>query len=96
MERGDYSGAVRRVMTAVEVILEHVAGEAMAKSMGKQAAESFLVRTRMRFDKRLEEYQKLTGRTLPAALIKTQPASIRAASALAAETSLVQMLAPRP
>jgi len=64
MERGDYSGAVRRVTTAIEVIVEDVAGKAMETANGKQAAEKFLKDTRMRFDERVKTYQKLTGRKI--------------------------------
>jgi hypothetical protein len=64
MERGDYSGAVRRITTAIEVVVEHVAGKAMEAAHGKQAAEKFLNSTRMRFDERHKTYQKLTGRQI--------------------------------
>jgi hypothetical protein len=64
MERGDYSGAVRRVTTAIEVIVEAVAGKAVAAASGKQKAEKFLKDTKRRFDTRLKEYEKLTGRKL--------------------------------
>ena len=70
MERGDYSGAVRRVTTAIEVIVEVVAGAAVEAASGKQAAEKFLKDTRMRFDERLKMYQKLTGRKLSASSLK--------------------------
>jgi hypothetical protein len=70
MERGDYSGAVRRVTTAIEVIVEAVAGRAVEAASGKQAAEKFLKDTRMRFDERLKMYQKLTGRKLSASSLK--------------------------
>jgi hypothetical protein len=71
MERGDYSGAVRRITTAIEVILEAVAGKAMEVAKGKQAAEKFLKDTRMHFDERLKSYQKLTGRQVSGALLQT-------------------------
>jgi hypothetical protein len=71
MERGDYSGAVRRVTTAIEVIVEAVAGKAVETAIGKPAAEKFLKDTRMRFDERVKRYQKLTGRIIPATLLKT-------------------------
>lgn len=71
MERGDYSGAVRRVTTAIEVIVEYKTGEAMEKSKGKLAAEKFLLNTRMRFDERIKRYGELTGRTLSSPLLKT-------------------------
>jgi len=71
MERGDYSGAVRRVTTAIEVIVEAVAGKAVEAASGKPAAEKFLKDTRMRFDERVKSYQKLTGRNAPTTLLKT-------------------------
>lgn len=57
MERGDYSGAVRRVTTAIEVVVEHVVGKAIESAKGKREAEKFLSDTRMRFDKRVSIYQ---------------------------------------
>ena len=71
MERGDYSGAVRRVTTAIEVIVEAVAGKAVEVASGRPAAESFLKETRMRFDERVKRYQKLTGRNAPKPLLNT-------------------------
>lgn len=71
MERGDYSGAVRRITTAIEVIVEGVSGKAMEAAKGKRAARRFLRRTRMRFDARVRAYQKLTGRETPEVLLKT-------------------------
>jgi hypothetical protein len=64
MERGDYSGAVRRVTTAIEVIVEHVSGKAVEAAKGQQAAAKFLKDTRTRFDSRLKMYQTLTGRNM--------------------------------
>jgi hypothetical protein len=69
METGDYSGAVRRVTTAMEVIVEAVAGKAMEAAKGKQAAVKFLKDTRMRFDERVKRYQTLTGRKTPSGLL---------------------------
>lgn len=71
MERGDYSGAVRRVTTAIEVIVEAVAGRAVESANGKQSAEKFLKDTRMRFDERLKTYQKMTGRKMSEGQLKT-------------------------
>jgi len=79
MERGDYSGAVRRVTTAIEVIVETVAGRAVAAASGKQIAEKFLKDTKMRFDSRLKEYEKLTCRKLsgPLHLVLRETRSLR-------------------
>lgn len=71
MERGDYSGAVRRVTTAIEVIVEAVAGTAVEKIKGGPGAEKFLRDTRMRFEERLKTYQKLSGREMSQTLLKT-------------------------
>jgi len=68
MESGDYSGAVRRVATAIEVIVEHVSGKAVEAAKGQQAAAKFLKNTRMRFDLRLKMYQTLTGRNMTSSL----------------------------
>ncbi len=70
MERGDYSGAVRRITTAIEVIVEQVAGKAMEAAHGKQAAEKFLNSTRLRFDERLKTFQKLTDRKISETQLK--------------------------
>lgn len=70
MERGDYSGAVRRITTAIEVVVEHVAGKAVEAAHGRQAVEKFLNSTRMRFDERLKTYQKLTGRKISEVQLK--------------------------
>jgi hypothetical protein len=64
MERGDYSGAVRRITTAIEVIVETVTEQAMEARKGQQAAEKFIRATRMRFNERIRAYQKLTGREM--------------------------------
>jgi len=71
MERGDYSGAVRRITTAIEVIVEAVSGKAIEAAKGKRAARRFLRRTRTRFDARVRAYQKLAGRETPEVLLKT-------------------------
>jgi hypothetical protein len=71
METGDYSGAVRRITTAIEVIVEAVTAKAVEGTQGKQAAEKFLRDTRMHFIKRLKTYQELTGRTMTQATLRT-------------------------
>ena len=68
MERGDYSGAVRRVATAIEVVVEYVVGKVVESSKGKTVAEEFLNKTRMRFDKRVSTYQSLSGAKFTLAL----------------------------
>ncbi len=64
MERGDYSGAVRRVTTAIEVVVEAVVGKEIERAEGNAVATNFLNATRMNFKRRIDKYQSLTGRTL--------------------------------
>jgi hypothetical protein len=68
MERGDYSGAVRRITTALEVIVESVVGRAVEVAEGKRSAVKFLKNTETNFRRRVEKYEELSGRTLPNAL----------------------------
>lgn len=70
MQRGDYSGAVRRVMTAIEVVVEAAVEQAMGAQTGEGDAARFLRKTRMRFFDRVEKYEAVTGRTFPTALRK--------------------------
>lgn len=71
MERGDYSGAVQRIVTAIEVIVEAAAGDAVRIAKGESAARNFLINTKMQFDERVKIYQSLTGRQLPSPLAST-------------------------
>jgi hypothetical protein len=64
MERGDYSGAVRRITTALEVIVESVTGKAVEVAEGKRSAIKFLKDTEKNFRRRVEKYEQLIGRTL--------------------------------
>jgi adenylate kinase family enzyme len=64
MERGDYSGAVRRITTAIEVIVESVVGKAVEVAEGGRSAVKFLKDTETNFKRRVERYQELSGRTL--------------------------------
>ena len=64
MERGDYSGAVRRVTTAIEVVLEWALDRQLTASDGQGAAVEFLRKTRTSFQRRLDKYQTSTKRTL--------------------------------
>jgi hypothetical protein len=68
MERGDYSDAVRRITTAIEVIVAYAVGAEVEAKCGKPASEKFLKDTRMNFPERVKRYQQATGRTLPAGL----------------------------
>jgi hypothetical protein len=68
MERGDYSGAVRRITTALEVIVEGVVGRAVEVAEGKRNAVKFLKATETNFRRRVEKYEQLSARTLSNAL----------------------------
>jgi hypothetical protein len=65
MERGDYSGAVRRITTAIEVVVEDVLYHQIEAAQGKQQAEKYIKNTMTNFPRRVAEYQRLSKRTLP-------------------------------
>lgn len=65
MERGDYSGAVRRITTAIEVIVEAVVRKVVEVAEGKRSAVKFLQATEINFRRRVEKYEQLSGGTLP-------------------------------
>jgi hypothetical protein len=67
IERGDYSGAVRRVTTAIEVVVEAVLERALIATEGNAAAAKFLKDTRTNFPRRVEKYELVSVRTLPQA-----------------------------
>lgn len=68
MERGDYSGAVRRVTTAIEVIVEAMVAGEVERVEGTSAARKFIRDTRTNFPRRVTRYEKVTGRTFSDAL----------------------------
>ena len=70
MERGDYSGAVRRVTTAIEVIVEAVVGKSVEEKEGARTAVRFLKDTETNFPRRVSKYEELSGRSLPDVLRK--------------------------
>lgn len=70
MERGDYSGAVRRITTALEVILESVVSKVIEEKEGAASAVRFLEDTETNFRERLTKYEKLSSRKLNPALHK--------------------------
>ena len=61
MERGDYSGAVRRITTALEVIVESVVGKAVEAAEGKRSAVTFLKNTKNNFPRRVEKQKIMDG-----------------------------------
>lgn len=65
MERGDYSGAVRRVATAIEVVVEAVVGDVVESAEGTAAAKKFIRDTRTNFPRRITRYEKASGRKMP-------------------------------
>ncbi len=65
MERGDYSGAVRRITTAIEVIVGAVVRIAVEAKEGAQKADDFLKVTETNFPARIVKYEKFSGRKLP-------------------------------
>jgi len=70
MERGDYSGAVRRITTAIEVVLESAVRREVHAAEGKSAAARFIKRTRTNFPLRLATYKRLSKRALSNSLEK--------------------------
>jgi hypothetical protein len=64
MERGDYSGAVRRITTAIEVVVEAMVYRELESTEGKQSANSFMKATRTNFPRRIAKYEELTKRKL--------------------------------
>jgi len=70
LHRGDYSGAVRRAVTALEVLLERQLRVEFAKRYAAFDVEDRLHKSRNDFPGRLRQYQKLTTRTLSAGKCK--------------------------
>jgi hypothetical protein len=68
MERGDYSGAVRRITTALEVVVESVLAGELTRTLQPAEVEKRLKRSRANFPGRVLDYQKLSGRVLPVVL----------------------------
>jgi len=64
MERGDYSGAVRRIATAIEAQLESVLRKELLKIHSITEVEKKLKASENDFPGRLRQYQKLSGRKL--------------------------------
>jgi hypothetical protein len=70
MERGNYSDAIRRMTTALEVLIETRLRDVLVAQLGDVAAERFIESTKMKFPKRIEKYEELSGRKLPERLKK--------------------------
>jgi hypothetical protein len=70
MERGDYSGAVRRITTALEAIVEAVLAAELRKRYPKSEVERRIEASKNDFPGRVRHYEKLSGRKLPPELRK--------------------------
>jgi hypothetical protein len=70
MERGSYSDAVRRVTTAIEVVVEWSTMNLIDRKEGKRAAVKFIKETRTNFPKRIQKFGELNGQTLSAGLTR--------------------------
>jgi predicted house-cleaning noncanonical NTP pyrophosphatase (MazG superfamily) len=68
MERGDYSGAVRRITTAIEAQTESVLRQELLKIHPMGEVEKKLKASENDFPGRLRQYQKLSRRKFPAVL----------------------------
>ncbi len=68
MERGDYSGAVRRVVTALEVAVESRLRAELESRHPPADVEQRLEASKNDFPGRLHQWSKLAGRDLPKAL----------------------------
>jgi hypothetical protein len=66
MERGDYTGAVRRTVTAIEVLVRALRLDQLRAAHGGNEATVLreLDKTRMRFDKRLKDWSAASGREI--------------------------------
>jgi len=64
MERGDYSGAVRRITTAIEAVLETVLHDELRKRYSEAEVANRLQASRNDFPGRLRQYQKLSRRSI--------------------------------
>jgi hypothetical protein len=67
-ERGDYSGAVRRSVTALEILLEARLERELSTRYPPQEVARQLRLSRNNFPGRLQQYQALSGRVIPGAL----------------------------
>jgi hypothetical protein len=66
VHRGDYAGALRRLVTSIEVILEARIREEYAKILADEAVVNTEVdKTRNNFERRFFDYLRLTGRRMP-------------------------------
>lgn len=71
MERGDYSGAVRRATTAIEALVESALEVELGKRHDVATVAVKLEASKNDFPGRLRQWQKLSGVTLPGGLLAT-------------------------
>lgn len=65
MERGDYSGAVRRATTAIEALVEHVLRNELSKRFDSTTVEQKLAASQNDYPGRYRQWKKLSGATIP-------------------------------
>jgi hypothetical protein len=65
MERGDYSGAVRRATTAIEALVEHVLRNELSKRFDSTTVEEKLAASQNDYPGRYRQWKKLSGATIP-------------------------------
>lgn len=70
MERGNYSDAIRRITTAIEVVVAAVAESVVSAKDGPHVAQRFLKDTQNNFGRRVAKYQELSSRMLPEGMRK--------------------------
>lgn len=61
MERGDYTGAVRRSVTAIEAVVEHALRSELSKTLSDSEVRKELKRTETNFPRRFKTWQQLSG-----------------------------------
>jgi hypothetical protein len=71
MERGDYSGAIRRTTTAIEVLVEYVLKVELSQQYDPNTVEAKLNASKTDFPGRLRQWQKLSGVALPEGIIRS-------------------------
>jgi hypothetical protein len=64
MERGNYSDAIRRMATALELLVQTRVFDIFAQTRGAAAAAKFIKDTEMNQGKRIGKYEELNGRKL--------------------------------
>jgi hypothetical protein len=70
MQRGDYSGAVRRSATAIEVVVAAALKSELLKTRPESEAARYLAQTTMDFPKRVRQYESMASRPFPPTLLR--------------------------